>query len=112
MRWTWQRASEYGMRRDDQPQTLWTLRDFDAQRRGEGSVETETEAVVALQSVEIEVRAARGDFPRVVEDRRVHEAVGHDAPLRLQRQTVLVAEAVAGEASQRRSASHVRQHEE
>ena len=75
-------------------------------------METDTEAVVALQPVEIEIRAARGDFPGVVEDRRIHEAVGHDAPLRLKRQTVLVAEAVAGESAQRRSASHIRQHEE
>src|SRR5207244_6994882 len=96
-----------------QPQTFFRApRHFDAQRRGKRSVETHAEAVVALQPVEIEIRLARGDLSSIVEERGVDEAVDHDAPLRLKSQRILVAEAVAGEPSQRGSTAYVRQHEE
>ena len=44
-----------------------------------------------------QIRSARGDLAGVIEHRALEEAVGHDAPLRLQQQTVAVAEAKTGE---------------
>ena len=73
------------------------LGQLDAQRRGERAVEADAEAVVVLQPVEVEVRRARGDLAGVVEERGVEVAVDHDAPLRLQQQAVLIAEAPAAE---------------
>src|SRR5262245_11037656 len=109
---TWRTGSENCRRREDQGRTLGTLRHLDPQRRRERSVKTHDVTVVAAEPQEIEIRPARGDFTGIVEQRGIDESIDHDAPFRLNDETVLVAEAVAGESSKRGSTSNVRQQEE
>src|SRR5262249_38864193 len=59
--------SERGLRREDQAEPFVAVHELDAQRRGERAVETEPEAVVALERRLGQVAAVRGDAAGIVD---------------------------------------------
>src|SRR5579862_3938945 len=105
-------ASERRRGREHERQPLVAPRQFHAQRRAGGAVETDAETVVALQTGEVEIRLVRGDLAGVKEKRRVDKAIDHDAPLGLEQQAVAIAEAPGRKAAQRVAVAERRQHEE
>src|SRR5262245_27552004 len=104
-------SSEHRVRGHDESRAFRTAGHVDTKRCVGRAMEPYAEAVVALQPGEVEVRSLRRDFPGVIEERGVDEAIDHDSPLGLRDDPVLVAEAMAREAAQRRSAPHIRQEE-
>src|SRR5687768_7195818 len=103
-------TSEDGGSRDDQLQPVTALGQLDAERSKEGPVKTESEAVVVLQSLEVEIGPARGHLTGIVENRRVEIAAGHDTPLPLEEQAVPIAKPQARITPQRRTAAQAGQH--
>ena len=81
------------------------------ERRREWTVETEAEAVVVVQAVEVEILGPGRDLPGVVKEREVEVAIDHDPVFPLQQQAVLIPESIAAEAAQRRTAADRRQQE-
>src|SRR5688500_1333814 len=100
------------MRREDERYPLVALRQLHTQRCRERPVKAESEAVVAFEITEVEIRCAARDLHRVVEDRGVEESVYENAPLGGQEQTVAIAKAPTGKATQRRAAAKRGKHEE
>src|SRR4029450_11674782 len=82
--------------REDEPDAaLAAVGQFDPQRRCERTMEARPEAVIVLQSIEVEIRGAGRDLAGIVEERHVQVAVDHDPPLGGGQTAVSVAEGAA-----------------
>src|SRR5215203_3279140 len=76
--------SEHCTGRKDQVETFITLREVDAQRRGQRAMQPDPDAVVALELREIEIGRPAGHLARIIENCGVQEVVHEHPPLGLQ----------------------------
>src|SRR4030095_181763 len=103
--------SEGRVRDEDEGPSFVAVRHLDSERRCERPMKTRSEADVALQPFEIEIRPTGRAFPSVVKHSGIEESIGHNAPLRLKEEAVLISEALALESPQRGSTADRGQHE-